>query len=61
MVFIVVVGALAVAGAVALALYAAQLYRSAGDVLHEVQVTTDRMMQIRALADQLQLRPGTRD
>lgn len=61
MVLIVIVGALAVAGVAAVALYAVQLARRVSDVRHEVEVTAGRILQIRAVADQLQLPPGMRD
>lgn len=55
MVWIVIVGALAVAGAVAVALYAVQLTRRLEDVRHELSVTTGRIMEIRAVAERVEL------
>ena len=61
MVWIAIFGALALAGAVAVSIYAVQLMHRAADVRHEIDVTLDRVGQLRGLVDQLELPAARRD
>lgn len=61
MIWIVIFGTLALAGAVALVVYAVGLAHKAADVRHEIEVVGDRAGQITALVGQLELPPFGRD
>lgn len=61
MIWIVIFAGLAVAGLVALTVYAVQLRHRFGDVRHEVSVVGDRVGQVTTLLERLELPPGRRD
>lgn len=60
-IWIVVFCALALGGAVVLAVYAVSLAHKAEDVRHEIGVVVDRANQISALVGRLELPPAKRD
>ncbi|MCG6566273.1 hypothetical protein ACX1DX_05065 [Tessaracoccus sp. Y36] len=61
MIWVVVVGALALAGVVALVIHAVSLGHKAADVKAEITVLNERRAELRTLLGQLERTPAQRD